>query len=352
MKTAYSPLTPKIAVAICLLMASCHSKKKEESGQKEDKPAIVDVVVAYPESISNILEANGSIVANEYVELHPEVSGRLTYLNVPEGATIAQGTVIAKIFDGDLQAQLNKSKVLLELAQKTEQRLGKLLAINGVNQADYDLALNQVNSLKADIAYTQTLIDKTVLKAPFTGVMGLRKVSPGAYITPLTLIASIQQVSVLKVDFTLPEEYSGSIRKGSVVEVEVDGAVKTRCKATVVAVEPQINLTTRNLQVRALLSKCNANPGTFVKVYVNNGSGKNSIMIPTNAIIPDDKNKKLVVIKNGQATFKDVETGIRNEEYVEIKSGISTGDTVVVGGVLFARPGKPVKIRKVERSDK
>ncbi len=345
-------LTPTIALAMCLLVTGCQSKKKEDSKPKEDQPAIVDVLVAYPEAISDTVEANGSIVANEYVELHPEVSGRLTYLNVPEGKAVAQGTVIAKVFDGDLQAQLNKLKVQLELAQKTEQRLAKLIAINGVNQSDYDVALNQVNSLKADMAYTQTLIEKTVLKAPFTGVVGLRKVSQGAYVTPATLLATLQQTSVLKVDFTVPEEYASAVRKGAVLQVEVDVPTKNTCKATVVAIEPQINLSTRNLQVRAILSKCEANPGSFVKVYIPNGVGKKSIMVPTNAIVPDDKNKKLIVIKNGMPTYANVETGLRTEEYVEIKSGVVQGDTIVVGGVLFARPGKPVKIRKVERSDK
>lgn len=352
MKTHFSPLTPKVAVALCFLMAGCHSKKKEESGKKEDKPVIVDVVVAYPESVSNVIEANGSVVANEYVELHPEISGRLTFLNVPEGTTVAKGTVIAKMYDGDLQAQLLKQKVQLELAEKTEQRLSKLLAVNGINQADYDAALNTVNSLKADMVYTQALLEKTVLKAPFAGIVGLRKVSNGAYITPTTIIATIQQTSVLKVDFTLPEEYSSSIKKGSVVDVEIDAGGKTRCKANVIAIEPQINLTTRNIQVRAILQKCNANPGTFAKVYINSAVDKNSIMIPTNAIIPDDKNKKLVLVKNGKAVFTNVTTGVRTEEFVEIKSGVSIGDTVVVGGVLFARDGKEVKVRKVERSDK
>jgi membrane fusion protein, multidrug efflux system len=192
------------------------------------------------------------------------------------------------------------------------------------------------------------LIDKTVLRAPFTGLIGLRQISQGAYISPTTIIATMQQVNKLKVDFTVPEEYSTFIRQGSVVEVAVDNNGASRCKAVVIAREPQINQTTRNLLIRASLSNCNANPGTFTKVYFSTGGPKSNIMIPTNAIIPDDKNKKVVIVKNGMATYAVVETGVRQENVVEITKGLAKGDTVVVDGVLFARPDKPVKIRKVK----
>jgi membrane fusion protein, multidrug efflux system len=346
----YQSKLPLIPIIIILLFSAwgCGKKKNKEPEKKTDPPAIVDVIIAQNQSISSTIEANGSIIANEFVELHPEVSGRVVYLNIPEGRSVAKGTILARINDADLQAQLNKTKVQIDLAEKTEQRFSKLIAINGINQADYDNALNQLNNLKADLAYTQVLIDKTVLRAPFTGLIGLRQISQGAYISPTTIIATMQQVNKLKVDFTVPEEYSSFIRQGTVVEVAVNNNGSTRCKAVVIAREPQINQTTRNLLIRASLSNCNANPGTFTKVYFNAGGAKRNILIPTNAIIPDDKNKKVVVIKNGMATYAVVETGVRQENVVEITKGLSQGDSVVVDGVLFARPDKPVKIRKVK----
>lgn len=335
----------------CLILAGCHKKKTEDLSKKVDQPPIVDVLVAKNQTISSMIEANGSIVANEFVELHPEVSGRIIYLNIPEGANVVKGTILARINDSDLQAQFNKAKVQLDLSQKTEQRLSKLLAINGIAQADYDAALNQVNSLNADLAYTKVLIDKTILRAPFSGVIGLKQVSPGAYVSPATIFATIQQVEKLKVDFTVPEEYSGVIRKGSIVEVAVEGQKNARCKAMVIAREPQINQTTRNLLIRAILSNCSANPGSFAKVYFQINSDRNSITIPTNAIIPDDKNKKIVIVKDGKATYANIETGVRKENFVEITKGVSVGDTIVVDGVLFARPDKPVKIRSVKSNE-
>ncbi|MDB5210153.1 MAG: efflux transporter periplasmic adaptor subunit, partial [Sediminibacterium sp.] len=206
-----------------LLITACKSKKEPVNNGKPAAapPVVVDVLIAKPQPITNSVEANGTVVANESVELHPEVSGRLTFLNIPEGAYIKQGTVIAKINDADLQAQLGKTKVALDLANKTEERLRKLLSIQGVNQADYDIAVNQINGYKADIIYTQSLIDKTVLKAPFSGVVGLRQVSLGAYVSPATILATLQQLDKIKIDFTIPEEYSNLIKKGSSVDVQV-----------------------------------------------------------------------------------------------------------------------------------
>lgn len=336
-----------------LLITACKSKKdpvpvKQNTGQQS---VVVDVIVASPQPITNSLEANGTVVANESVELHPEVSGRLTFLNIPEGNYIKQGTVIAKINDADLQAQLNKSKVALDLANKTEERLRKLLSIQGVNQADYDVAVNQVNGYKADILYTQSLIDKTVLKAPFSGVVGLRQVSLGAYISPATILATLQQLDKIKIDFTIPEEYSNLIRKGNTVDVQVDAAKQTTTKAVIVATEPQVNQSTRNLKIRAVLQDNKVNLGAYVKVFVTSGKDVKGLLVPTNSIIPDDKNKQLVLVKGGKAAFINVETGARQAGNVEVTTGIKAGDTVVVTGVLFAKPKSPLKVRSVKTLD-
>lgn len=315
------------------------------------KPAIVDVMVASAKKLTNTIEATGSIVANEYVELHPEVSGRITYLHVPEGARIQQGELIARIYDDDLQAQLQKSKVQLDLYQKTEERDRQLLAINGINQSDYDVALNNVKSTQADIAYTQAQINKTIIKAPFTGVIGLRQVSPGAYVSPNSVIATLQQVDKTKVDFMLPEQYSSLIKKGATVDVLTDVADSVKQKAEIIATEPQVNALSRNIRVRAVLPRGYQSPGAFVKVYVKGASQSKAILVPTNAIIPDDKNNQLVVVKNGKAAFVNVQTGLRMANNVAITSGLNAGDTVVVTGVLFARPSAPVTIRNVKTVD-
>ena len=166
----------------------------------------------------------------------------------------------------------------------------------------------------------------------------------GAYVTTTDIIASIQQLNTLKIDFTLPEDYSSLVHKGNTIKIEID---TTKQNATIIAVEPQANTVTRNLKVRATLQNTNVHPGSFVKVYVNAGENKHAIMLPTNALIPNDQNNQVVILKNGRAKFVSVETGIREAANVEITKGISEGDSVLVTGVLFARPDAIIRVNKI-----
>lgn len=341
-------ISNKILVAATyLLLLSCSNKKQDEkTGPKKQPPANVDIIIAGTQSTSHSIEANGSVVASETVEIHPEVSGRLTYLHVPDGGQVAEGAVLAKINDADLKAQLSKSKSQLELAIKTEKRLRQLLDINGINQADYDVALNNVNNIRADIELINAELSKTVVRAPFSGMLGLRVISPGAYVTPQTTIASLHQVNQVKVDFSLPDVYASSIKKGSLVNVI--SSQNELHNAIVVAIEPEVNTSTRNIKVRALLKGGVLQPGSFVKVRINAGSDEEKIVMPTNAIIPDADSKKLIVVKNGKGVFTKVETGIRTASGIEILKGIEVGDSVVVTGVLFVKPNAEVKVKNVK----
>jgi membrane fusion protein, multidrug efflux system len=226
-----------------------------------------------------------------------------------------------------------------------------LLAVNGINESDYDASLNVVKGYKADIDYSQAMIDKTILKAPFDGWVGLRQVSLGAYVSPSTLIATMQQLDKIRIDFTLPEEYSDILKIGGAVEIETDAAAGIRNKAVIIAIEPQVNQSSRNLTVRTVLQSGKANPGGFVKVYVDAGVNASAVMIPTNSLIPDDKNNQVILVRNGKAVFVNVKTGLRQDNNVEITNGINPGDTVVVTGVLFARPNAPLQVRSSKTLD-
>ena len=302
-------------------------------------------------AVTDTIEAAGSVLSLDQVELHPEVSGRLVALAVPEGRQIRQGTVIARVNDADLRAQLAKIQANLEVARKSVARLQPLLALQGVNQADYDLAVAQVSSGEADAAYTRALIEKTVVRAPFTGVVGLRQVAPGAYVTPTTVIATLQRADRLKVDFTLPESYADRATVGSavVVTARTDGPTPRRWRATVAAREPRVDASTRNLTARALLPPGAAlAPGTFVRVLLGApGATRTGAWLPTSALLPGDRADQVMVVRSGKATPVDVQTGARTADRIAVLHGLQTGDTVVVSGVLFTQPGKPVRVRRV-----
>ena len=279
------------------------------------------------------------------VELHPEISGRLVYLNLPDGATVKQGTLLARINDADLQAQLEQQKIQLELANKTLKRLSDLLKVNGVNQADYDAALSQVNTTEANMKVLHAQIDKTIIKAPFSGELGIRVVSQGAYVTPQNLLGTLQQTDKVKIDFTVPETYSEIIAKGNKVHIQT-GSSDGNFEATITAIEPQINTVSRNIKVRALLTKGLIHPGAFVKVLLD--QSRKGIMVPSNAIIPDALSNQVVVVQNGRANFVNVETGLRNANLVELTRGINPGDSIIVSGMLFVRPKAAVKVKRVK----
>jgi len=335
-----------LILPLCILLSvSCKNgadKKKKDTG-----PVPVDIIIAREESFPSTLEVNGTVLSEDMVELRPEISGRLTYLNIPDGGTVAKGNILAKINDADLQAQRNQLQVQLDLASKTEQRLKKLLAINGVNQADYDDALSKVTLYEADINVLNAQIDKTIIKAPFNGKLGLRQVSLGAYVTPQTLIGTLQQSSKIKIDFSVPESYEKLIGIGKTVTIKSNNS-DTELSAVISAIEPQISTATRNLKVRARLDEGGLIPGAFVKVYLKEES--QGIIVPTSIIIPDAYSNQIVVVKKGKAAFVNVEVGSRTVDFAEITSGLKTGDSVVVSGVLFVRPGATVKIKGVNKS--
>jgi membrane fusion protein (multidrug efflux system) len=334
-----------IVIALAFSTLGCKQNAKPTDKFNPNAPVSVDIAIAATQKVDKLVEANGSVLANDFVEIHPETNGRVVSLQIPEGKLVKAGTVLAKLNDADLQAQLKKIKSQLELAQINEKRNKQLLQVRGINQSDYDIALQQVKSLEADMDYTQSLIDKTIVKAPFTGQVGLRQISVGAFINNTTTIATIQKVDQLKVDFTIPESYQGYVRVGKKIQVEgiQNGAAKLN--ATIIAIEPQVIASTRNIKVRAtLIGKML--PGAYTKVYLTENKQEPTIMVPSNIIIPDSKSKKVVVVKNGQAKFVDVETGYRTASGVEITRGLKVGDSVIVAGMLFVRDGAPLKIGK------
>ena len=334
-----------VAFILILGLFACKEKTKPTDKFNVNAPVSVDIAIAAAQVVDKVIEVNGSVVASEFVDIRPESNGRIVFLQIPEGKMVTAGTVLAKLNDADLQAQMQKIKVQLALAIINEQRNYKLLEAKGINQSDYDISLQQVNSLKADIAYTQSLIDKTVIKAPFAGQMGLKQVSLGAYISTATTIVSLQKVDQLKVDFTLPEIYQNYIKVGKKVTVESIANPGVKMNATIAAIEPQIIATSRNIKVRANL-RGKLLPGAYTKVFLGENQQKPSILVPSNIIIPDSKVKQLVVVREGKAKFISVETGYRTASAVEITAGVKLGDSLVVAGMLFVRDGSDLKIGK------
>ena len=333
-----------------LLFVSCESKKEDAAagrGQRQAGPVAVDAFVVVPRPISDNVEVPGSLFPFEETQIRSEVGGRIVQLNIKEGTTIPAGTVLVKLFDQDLQAQLKKLQVQLQIAKKTEERNAELLKINGISQQDYDLATLDVENLNADIEAIKISISKTEIRAPYAGRLGLRNVSMGSYISPTEILTTIRQVDQLKLEFSIPEKYAKNMAPGYKVEFRVDGGERTHA-ATVIATENSVDQNTRTLKVRAVVAKRHDElvPGVFAKVNLQLGRDEVAIMIPTQALIPSARNKQVILLRKDSVKFAVVETGIRDSAYVQVLSGVSAGDTVITTGLMAIRPKSKVKVTR------
>ena len=305
--------------------------------------------VVKAEKLDNKIFATGTLVAAEIVDLKTEVAGKIVMLNIQEGKPVAKGQLLIKLNDVDLQAQIKKYNAQLKLADQSEVRLRKLLEVKGISQDEYDAVANQINNIKADIEFTQAQIAKTELRAPFSGIIGLRGVSLGSYVNATCNIATIQVLNPIKIDFTIPEKYTNAAQIGDEITFSTEESNNTNT-GKVYAIDNQIDPITRTLKVRASGNN-NGNklrPGAFVKVNFNLKEINNALMVPTEAIIPILKGQQLMVSKNGSATPIKIDVGVRTDTKIQVTSGIQAGDTVIISGLMGLKPDAKVKFTTVQ----
>jgi membrane fusion protein (multidrug efflux system) len=332
---------------VVLLMACSSRNSSQSQSAKKTGISMVEGFVVKPMSLKQTISVSGTVRPFEETVLMPEMAGRVVMINLPEGKLIRQGTLLIKLFDDDLQAQLKKTMAQLELAQLNEKRNAELLQSNAISQSDYDQSALQMRSIQADIDLIKAQISKTEIKAPYDGILGLRMISPGAQVTPGTALATLRTTKRLKVDFNIPGKYSELVKSGLKVSLHVQGE-DTTYRATVIATEGAIDVGTRNFKVRALIDNAPpVKPGSFANVDLELGENDKAIMIPTQAIIPRERDKQVILASGGKAHFTPVKTGVRQESLIEVLWGLHAGDTIVTTGILFMKPGAEVKFSKI-----
>ncbi len=317
------------------------------AGAASGKPTGVNGFLVKPQYLESGIELPGTLLPYEDVEIRPEMNGRLVSLNLKEGSLVQKGSLIAKIFDADILAQMKKVEAQLALANQTESRLKQLLSVNGASKQEYDNALGQVTNYKADLDILKVQLSKTEIRAPFSGKLGLKSVSIGAYISPATLITTLQQLNPLKLEFSVPEKYRQLFNINQTLQFQVDGHPQ-KLSDKIYAFDTKADPNNRSVKVRALFNNPGQSfsPGTFLTVTLP-VIEKSALMVPSQCIIPESYGKKVIVAKNGKATYQKVVTGVRNSSMVQITEGIQAGDTVVTTGQLALKPDAPVNISKL-----
>lgn len=309
-------------------------------------PLAVQVMTMRPTTFAETITATGTLRAAEAVELQAETSGKITAILFHEGTTVRHGDLLVKINDADLQASRKRAVARQQLAAIREGRLAKLVLEGGANQQDYDAAASELQVQHAEIQLIDAQIAKTEIRAPFDGVIGLRFVSAGSYVSPVSRIATLQSVDTVKLDFSIPEKYSGHVRPGQPVKFTITGETITFV-GEVFAIEPRIDELTRTLLLRATVPNSHGRllPGAFAHVGLALAAHDDALLVPAMAVVPGLVEKNVFVVEDGKAVHRPVQLGMRTETEVQILAGLSPGDVVITSGLQSLRSGQAVQPR-------
>ena len=299
---------------------------------------LVDYIVVKPENFDDLVVTTGTLEANEEVDLRSEASGKVTEINFSEGSRVKEGTLLVKINDKELLAQYDRAVHRQKLAEDRERRQNILLQKDAISQEEYETALTELNSLKAETDLINAQIEHTEIRAPFDGVVGLRSVSPGEYISPQITVAKLINNNPIKLNFSVSEKYFGIVKPNSHVHFKIDGDNRLY-EATVYAIEPKIDLATRTIQMRAKAPNVDGKlfPGTSARVQFAMTPLHNAIMVPAEALLSEASGQKAFVYKNGVAKQRALEIGARTDTKVQVLKGLRVGDTLITSGILQIR---------------
>jgi membrane fusion protein, multidrug efflux system len=318
------------------------------AGGKPSAPTRVQAMVVQYGELKDEISVNGSTIPTEEVMVASEVAGKLVKLHFTEGAMVRKGALLAQLDDEELKAQRQRLLVRRELTQRIAERLKNLYDKEGVSLQEYEIARAEADQVLAEIALLDVQISKRVIRAPFDGLLGLKLVSEGGYVSPGMPIVSLVSSNPIHLSFSVPERYSDVIKRGTGVNFRMDGSDRLYA-ATVIAREPQIDQASRSLRVKASAPNPDGKilPGAFAGVRVALKNYDRTILIPTEAVVPEEGAQKVFVFRNGLAESVIIQTGIRKDANIQVLNGLSEGDTLITSGVMLIRPGAPVALDRV-----
>lgn len=317
---------------------------KPGGGAPASFPTAVEVARVKPSDFTDDVSAVGTLKSNESVVLRPEIAGRIAAIGFKDGTVVGKGTELVALDAAVQQAELQQARANLALARSSHQRNLELLGRKFLSQQAVDNSAATLKVQEAAVQLAEAKVAKASIRAPFTGVVGLRNVGVGDYVKDGQELINIEDVATLRVDFKLPETYIGRLSKGQTVEVTTDALAGERFKAVLDATDPLVDANGRAIAARARLDNAagKLRPGMFVRVRVLFGERKGVLMVPEQAIVPGGQPAVFKVV-DGKAALVKVRLGVRRAAQVEVVEGLSEGDLVVTAGQLKLREGAPVR---------
>ncbi|MGN6417523.1 MAG: efflux RND transporter periplasmic adaptor subunit [Pseudobacter sp.] len=295
--------------------------------------------------VKQLLEITGTLAANQEVMISSELTKKVVNVPVKEGNVVTKGTLLFQLDDADLQAQLERLRQQEKLAALNEARLKDLIAHDAASQQDYDQAATNLAVLKAEIRALQTTIDKTRIRAPFSGRIGIIRTYPGALVSPSTPLTTIVDDAQIKVEFSIPEKYATLVAPGRQQTFSVEGD-STAYKATVISKESFVDQATRTLMVRAIApnSQHKLVVGQSARLSIALRTSGDALQIPSQSLMPSSQGYSVFLLKGGKAQVTPVVVGQRDANNVQITSGLQVGDTVITSNQLRLTPNSDVRI--------
>jgi len=332
-----------LIAGMIIAMSACTTSANKTT--TDNKPAAnpgvpVDAIVLKPEDLNERMEISGTLTALQEVNIMSELSRKVTAVYAAEGRQVTAGTVLFKLDDADLQAQLDQYLQQEKLAKINEQRLADLIANQAAIQQDYDQALTSLRVLQAQIRQIRVNIEKTRITAPFAGRIGLVNIHPGALVAPGQTLTTLEDKSRIKIDFYIPEKYAVHFKPGDPIRFKVESSDKDY-EGSIIAEESKLNNDTRTLMLRAIAANEGGEllPGQSAHVSINLHAVKGAVMVPNQVLMPSSAGYSVFISKNGKADMKAVKTGERNANTIHITEGLSAGDTLIVSNMLRLAPG-------------
>jgi len=330
------------------LFKSDNSDIVRRVGDRGQPELIVNATILQPLTLQNMFRSKGVLLPDEEVNLTFETSGKITDIYFEEGSHVQKGTLLAKVNDEPLRAELKKLEAKLPLAEARVYRQRTLLEKDAVSQETYQTVITELEALKADIELTKARIAQTELRAPFSGIIGLRFVSEGTYASPSVVVAKLTKISPLKVEFSVNESQANEIKPGTQLVFKVDNDLNSY-NASVYAVEPQLDEKTFSLKARALYPNTDGKikPGQSATIEIELSKIEQAIVIPAIAAIAEMGRDIAYIYDNGKAKRVTITKGLRTASSVQIVDGLRAGDTLLVTGVMQLRDDMPVKIETI-----
>lgn len=310
------------------------------------KPLSVTVTTPRQDVVLDGIRSVGTLLPIEQVDVSAEIAGKASAILFSEGQKITKGDPLVKINDDDLQAKMLRYTYQEKTLGEKLERQRILLAKEAVSQEAYDAVETEYNVLRADMAVLEVSIKRSVVRAPFSGIVGLRYISEGAYLQPTTRITSIVDQNTILVEFSIPEKYISRKLVGQKIFFTIEGSDR-KFQAVIYAAEPKIDEATRTIILRARYDNRAGlvHPGMSARITIPTSGEATRLLIPSETIVPTMTGKSVWVVVDGVATERTVTTGVRLERDVEVLSGVELGDSIIVNGILHVREGVAVSVK-------